>query len=48
MEVILEAISIPRYSASRETTTFVEASGRLYSRRRQACLRGADGFFRMR
>jgi hypothetical protein len=48
MDDIVELSAILRNSVSRETMTYVEASGRLYSQKRQACLRGAVGFFRVR
>jgi hypothetical protein len=48
MNDIVELLAFWRNSASRGTKTYVEANGRLHSRRRQACLRGAAGFFRVR
>jgi len=48
MDDILDLLAIGRNSASRETMTYLEASGRLYSQKRLACLRGAAGFFRVR
>jgi hypothetical protein len=48
MNDIVELLAISRNSALRQRITYVEAGQRLCSRERQACLRGAAGFFRVR
>jgi hypothetical protein len=48
MEDIVEGISFLRNSASRGTRIYVEESGRLCSRGRQAYLRKRTGLFRVR
>ena len=45
MDNILELLAIWRNSASRETTTYVEASGRLFPKETWACFGGLAGLF---
>jgi hypothetical protein len=48
MNDIVELFAFGRNSALRQTTSYVEAIGRLHSRKGQACLRGTAGFVRVR
>jgi hypothetical protein len=48
MDDILESLTTRRNSVSRETTTYVEGSGRLVFQKSQACLREAGSPFRVR
>ena len=47
MDDILELLAIWRNSASRQMTTYVEASGRLLPKKMRACFGGLAGLFRV-